>query len=205
MTTDTPVKTANDIQVSGDHYKTAYQHWDMLVTMGYTSQYFVGQATKYISRWRKKNGIPDLKKGQHFVQKLIELTEEHGSKFLQFGHLPDWDIENMIMRHAEQHLRRFFEANDCKTEEQAICVTILFANNVTGLKEAHEAIERLIKLTVANEEAAIFGGKNMQKPVSADFDFIEYTDHDTVRWRKKDTGEEQDLPLTTPPVFANWR
>jgi len=203
MTTET--KTANDIQISGDHYKTSYQHWDMLVMMGYTSQYFVGQATKYISRWRKKNGIPDLKKGQHFVQKLIELTHDHGNKFLQFGHMRDYDIENLIIKHAEAHLRAFFAANDSKIEEQAICVSVLFANTPQRLQEAVDAIEQLIKATVESEEQAIFGGSNAQPPVSAGFDFIEYTDHDTVKWRKKSTGEVQDLPLTTPPMFATWK
>jgi len=35
-----------------------------------------GQIIKYVSRWRDKNGIEDLKKAQHFLAKLIEYEEE---------------------------------------------------------------------------------------------------------------------------------
>lgn len=196
--------TANDIQVAGDHYKTKYQHWDMLVMMGYTSEYFVGQATKYISRWRKKNGIPDLKKGQHFIQKLIELTTAHGNNFLKFGGVSDWDMENLLVQHAETHLRDFFSANETQVEEQAICVTVLFANTADRLQSAVEAVDNLIASVIESEEAAIFGGTNRETPVSEAYNFLGYTDHDTIKWQSKATGQTQDLPLTTPPTMAIW-
>lgn len=34
--------------------------------------YLAGNATKYVSRWRKKDGIKDLEKALHYVDKLIE-------------------------------------------------------------------------------------------------------------------------------------
>jgi hypothetical protein len=37
--------------------------------------YFQGQITKYICRYRDKGGIQDLKKAQHFLAKYIELLE----------------------------------------------------------------------------------------------------------------------------------
>lgn len=65
---------ANDTQVAGGHYRTHIQHWDYVVAndLGY----FEGQITKYVTRWRKKNGLQDLHKARHFLQKLIELQEE---------------------------------------------------------------------------------------------------------------------------------
>lgn len=63
---------ANDVQVGGEHYRSAkYQHWDFAADnrMGY----FEGQITKYVTRWRKKNGVQDLEKALHFADKLYEL------------------------------------------------------------------------------------------------------------------------------------
>lgn len=66
------MSNVNTQQVGGGHYKgTAYQHWDfvMIVLAG---RYLEGNITKYISRWRKKNGLEDLKKARHYLTKLIE-------------------------------------------------------------------------------------------------------------------------------------
>lgn len=63
---------ANDRQVAGDHYKTGgKQHWDMVAE--FELDYFQGQITKYLFRWRKKNGIEDLEKARHYLDKYIEL------------------------------------------------------------------------------------------------------------------------------------
>jgi hypothetical protein len=34
--------------------------------------YFQAQITKYVMRWDKKNGLQDLEKAQHFLEKYIE-------------------------------------------------------------------------------------------------------------------------------------
>jgi hypothetical protein len=73
---------ANDTQVSGNHYKSAIQHWDFVVER--KLDYFRAQVTKYVSRWRKKNGLQDLLKAQHFLQKCIELRV---AGLLQFEHV----------------------------------------------------------------------------------------------------------------------
>ncbi len=64
---------ANDKQVSGSHYQTEMQPWDFIVAnnLGYLE----GNVVKYISRYRNKNGIEDLHKAQHYLDKLIEVTE----------------------------------------------------------------------------------------------------------------------------------
>jgi hypothetical protein len=64
--------SANSKQHGGTHYKKMqYEHWDWVHDSGLG--YHVGNATKYISRWRKKNGVEDLKKALHYVEKIIEL------------------------------------------------------------------------------------------------------------------------------------
>lgn len=65
--------SANETQVGGTHYKAGFQHWDLVWVLGLN--YFVGQATKYLSRWRLKNGLQDLKKALHFADKYLELCE----------------------------------------------------------------------------------------------------------------------------------
>lgn len=63
--------TANSYQVGGDHYKKqVIQVWDYIVANGIP--YLEGNAIKYLSRWRDKGGIEDLKKAKQYVEKLIE-------------------------------------------------------------------------------------------------------------------------------------
>ena len=61
---------ANDVQIGGDHYKFPIQPWDYILAndIGYLE----GTAIKYLTRWKRKNGVEDLKKAKHFIDKLIE-------------------------------------------------------------------------------------------------------------------------------------
>ena len=69
----------NDIQIGGTHYATdtGMQHWDY-VALALDGRYFEGNITKYVARWRKKNGRQDLEKAKHYIDLLIEL--EGGAK-----------------------------------------------------------------------------------------------------------------------------
>lgn len=70
---------ANDIQVGGDHYKGRdTQHWDVIDRNGIG--YLEGVATKYLCRWREKNGLQDLRKAEHYVLKLLEEVHEHNRR-----------------------------------------------------------------------------------------------------------------------------
>jgi hypothetical protein len=62
-------------QVGGEHYilpqeKLHLAHWNVVIA--YQIPYLPATATKYLWRWTKKNGIEDLKKSKHYVQKMIE-------------------------------------------------------------------------------------------------------------------------------------
>jgi hypothetical protein len=64
-----------ETQVAGKHYKDkAIQPWDYIVAneLGYLE----GNIVKYVSRWRDKGGLDDLKKAQHYLAKLIEVVED---------------------------------------------------------------------------------------------------------------------------------
>lgn len=56
-------------QVGGTHYGTGFGHWDYCKLA--CTPYLEGAATKYLFRWRKKNGIQDLEKGLTFLEKLM--------------------------------------------------------------------------------------------------------------------------------------
>jgi hypothetical protein len=66
-------------QVAGNHYKdlpiqpVQYIHANAL-------GYFEGNVIKYVSRWRKKNGIADLEKAKHYIELLIELETRNVGK-----------------------------------------------------------------------------------------------------------------------------
>ncbi len=65
---------ANAQQIGGSHYATkAIQPWDYIVSnnLGYLE----GNVVKYVSRWKDKGGVEDLKKAQHYLAKLLELYD----------------------------------------------------------------------------------------------------------------------------------
>lgn len=64
--------SANDIQVGGDHYhKQPIQPWDYVAANGLG--FFEGNVVKYVTRHRVKDGVKDLEKARHYLDKLIEL------------------------------------------------------------------------------------------------------------------------------------
>ncbi len=66
---------ANTKQVAGTHYnagESGIQHWDVIHANDVC--YLVGCATKYLTRFRKKNGLQDLQKALHYTEKLIEVN-----------------------------------------------------------------------------------------------------------------------------------
>jgi hypothetical protein len=67
--------SANGRQIGGSHYsKNAIQVWDFIIAnnLGYLE----GNIIKYICRYQAKNGIQDLQKARHYIDKLIEIKGE---------------------------------------------------------------------------------------------------------------------------------
>lgn len=65
---------ADQKQVGGEHYKQqAIQHWTYVLANNIP--YMEAQIIKYVTRWRSKGGIDDLRKAAHFLEKLIENEE----------------------------------------------------------------------------------------------------------------------------------
>lgn len=65
----------NDMQIGGNHYKNQkYEHWDFATDVTFSDSYLKGCCSKYIVRWRDKNGIEDLQKALHYLDKIISLN-----------------------------------------------------------------------------------------------------------------------------------
>jgi hypothetical protein len=63
------------IQIGGKHYKKcAIQPWDYVIANDL--DYFQGSIIKYVTRWKDKGGVEDLRKAKHFLDKYIETMEE---------------------------------------------------------------------------------------------------------------------------------
>lgn len=125
------MSTANAKQVGGDHYQTnnGYQHWDLMKDLGLP--YHPATATKYLTRWRKKNGRQDLEKALHYVQKTLEIARAHERSMID-------DVDGFLTGHSDMGLG----------ESRALRrIAAAFAPNVMWLEEAEDIIKGLIEST----------------------------------------------------------
>lgn len=137
--------TANERQVGGLHYKAPLQHWDVVTSA--SADYFVGQITKYLARWRKKNGLQDLEKAEHYAEKLQELInsgrwapepltamgELDVLKFCCFG---DYDKEDRLLIYRAFKIRNERDVNTFLEELRVLKVraSAELPTHVTGVE-----------------------------------------------------------------------
>jgi len=66
---------ANEDQIGGEHYRqSAIQPWDFILSQ--KLGFLEGNIIKYVCRYQRKNGLEDLKKARHYLDKLIEINDE---------------------------------------------------------------------------------------------------------------------------------
>ena len=123
---------ANEKQVGGEHYKTeegGVQHWD------YCSfaevPYLEGCASKYVSRWRKKNGLQDLEKAKHYIEKRIESIHLHVGI-------------TASVRRRDGMFNRFINDNGIPQRERQVIDNIMHWRRIDQLHEAHATITEII-------------------------------------------------------------
>lgn len=86
--------SANDEQVGGSHYKGyTIQPWDFIVIN--QIPFLEANIIVYTIRHARKNGIEDLKKARHFLDKLIEVEEDK---------IVGKHLNEMAARQQEQYL-----------------------------------------------------------------------------------------------------
>lgn len=122
-------KDPNTRQVGGEHYgKATYQHWDYVIdnNLGY----FEGQVTKYVTRWRKKNGAQDLEKAMHYLEKLMAARATNWTQ----GKLSNYP-KNISRLAAEYHLDQ---------QEMFICELMTVYTGLKELEEVHNILSKMI-------------------------------------------------------------
>jgi hypothetical protein len=110
---------ANNMQIGGNHYRSGIQHWDLIDA--YNVGYLEGCATKYITRWRNKNGVEDLRKALHFVKKLAERRQD----------APQVEISERIPQVPRQVINEYLAANQL-TGDDADIISHLLTWQSTG-------------------------------------------------------------------------
>nr|DAM34979.1 MAG TPA: nucelotide kinase [Caudoviricetes sp.] len=70
-------QASTDKQVGGNHYQLPIQPIEYILANGLG--YCEANVVKYVSRWRNKGGIQDLKKAIHYLEMLIEQEEKDAS------------------------------------------------------------------------------------------------------------------------------
>src|ERR1051325_4466921 len=80
---------ANSRQVGGTHYRDVpgEQLWDRILRL-YGPGYLIGNILKYVERYYKKDGLRDLEKARHYLDKLIEYEEAQQKSLVAQPPLP---------------------------------------------------------------------------------------------------------------------
>lgn len=122
----------NARQVGGEHYnKSEYQHWDFVIdnNLGY----FEGQITKYVCRWRKKNGKQDLEKAAHYMEKLMQ------------ARAGNWRTGFMEKLLYPKNLSRLVSVYQLNQLEVRVCELMVTYNSQAELEQARNCISSLIE------------------------------------------------------------
>jgi hypothetical protein len=128
---------ANERQVGGEHYMTkGVSHWDYCVETNVP--YLEGCATKYISRWRKKNGLQDLQKALHYIEKRVEAL-------LAFKGVVRGARRNGVM------FKAFCEDNELTFDERLLCDTVIHWRRGDELVCAAEKLKSFIEQQEDNQ------------------------------------------------------
>jgi hypothetical protein len=118
------------------YYQSAYMHWDFAVKVGLG--YLDGCSTKYVARWRGKEGLKDLKKAWHYLEKLIEVGDYSAKR------------RNIII---DVELQHFVEANNLTFLESQYLFLLCTYRNEKALKDARLILAKIINTAVKEEEA----------------------------------------------------
>jgi hypothetical protein len=63
--------------VHPQHYNNGIEVWDYVYS--HQLDFFEGNIVKYVTRWKHKNGLEDLRKAKEYLDKLIDLHENNSS------------------------------------------------------------------------------------------------------------------------------
>lgn len=117
-------------QIGGKHYQAevpGQQHWDLVER--FDVDYLLATATKYLTRWRKKQTPEeDLKKAHSYIQKAILCRPGQGARRLV----------------SEDQLKAFYEANRIHWMDAEIITRLLASGSHDDLTWAAERVKEMI-------------------------------------------------------------
>lgn len=113
-------------QEGGDHYQSEYQHWSWATDIGML--YLAGTATKYLVRWKKKNGVEDLAKAKTYLEKMIldwnTIYPDTIDPPANVGELTEKFIRSSNLGEHEAHICRLLDNlyldEDCERPKKAL-------------------------------------------------------------------------------------
>ena len=123
------MEDADSHQVGGTFYKTDYQHWNLILDVGRGTDYLSATATKYVTRWRKKNGLEDLRKALHYIDKMVENIDR-----LRFAR----------GSFSEAHFARYVEANQLNEREAHVVRLLTNLSYKTDLLAARDIVRHML-------------------------------------------------------------
>lgn len=141
------MSTASERQIGGSHYKAGFQHWDYV----HWTQlpYLPAQASKYLTRWKKKNGLQDLEKALHFMDKFIEEQKDRHEGHIRFT-------------------KNFISANNVGKEEAA-CVRLIAQYHMGELQLLDMARSCIVRIIEARKKEVEALGENKEDEPRTDW------------------------------------
>jgi len=119
-------------QIGGTHYsELPYQPIELIYKLDLG--FIQGNIIKYITRWRFKNGIEDLKKAEHYCE-LGFYYEETSSKYSRRYRYTSSHVVNEADKYVEQ--------NALTNTEKAIIVFVALGQYLNAKKIITEYIEK---------------------------------------------------------------
>ena len=68
-------KHRSDVITQPEHYNFGIEPAEFMEALGIAEDYYAGKVIKYISRYKQKNGIEDVKKARQYCKMLLDLLE----------------------------------------------------------------------------------------------------------------------------------
>lgn len=136
------MKSASDYQVGGDHYRSEYQHWDWAIDI--RLGYLESATTKYVTRWKGKNGPQDVEKAIHYLTKAkdayLERRLHNGSTMLS----PNKSLAAL----AGMNTERFCAANSLTIVESRFMMAVATWKTEVNLDTAIELAYEILAMAV---------------------------------------------------------
>lgn len=126
--------SANDRQVAGSHYRSGTQPWDVFLEL-FGLSFHMCNCAKYLVRWRKKNGLEDLQKSKHYLEKTIESARNGWTNPIIL------EANGTI---AMRLIEKMVKDNDIPPSEYTVIDIVLRWTDVRQLEHAMEILDNII-------------------------------------------------------------